>query len=77
MPDTLTVSQIQAELTEVRAAITRITKRPFATEDLGPKTVVYEGSNKLTALYERERELERKLARLERGGIRVRSGVLR
>lgn len=76
MPDTLTIAQVQAELDKVREMILVITGNKYAGEDIGSKNVAYQSTNRLTALYDRERELERKLARLERGGgIRVRSGV--
>jgi hypothetical protein len=75
MPDTLTVADIQAELVTVRASIATINGQTLAGEDLGAKNTAYASSAKLTALYDRERELERKLARLERGGIRVRYGI--
>src|SRR5262245_25307601 len=76
MPDTQTAADIQAELATVRATIQKINGQHLAGEDLGNKNVAYASAAKLTALYDRERELMRRLASVERGGIRVRSGII-
>lgn len=75
MPDTLTATDIQTQLATVRASIKKIEEQTLAGEDIGTKNVAYASTAKLEALYKREKELETKLARSERGGIRVRSGV--
>lgn len=76
MPDTLTAADIQAELTTVRASIAVIAAETLAAEEIGGKQVAYASSAKLEALYRREEQLEQKLIRAERGGIRVRYGVV-
>ena len=71
----MTVEQIQTELTAVNDAILRITGAKSGSYSIGGRQVSLEPANKLEALYKRQAELELKLSRAQRGGIRVRSGV--
>lgn len=71
----MTATEIQTELTAVNEAILRITNAKSGSYSIGSRQVSLEPANKLEALYRRQAELEQKLIRVQRGGIRVRYGV--
>ncbi len=80
----LTAAQINEELTAIRAQILKLTAQETSSHAHQGRQVVMETARgKLEVLYQREKELQAELARVEaagtggRSGIRVRHGVLR